>query len=195
MEDLIALDECGRMVPTDREALARAVAGLLARPREQPALLRRAGVGLLVLGRHTEAISTLERALALADDKLAIAIHINLGDAYRYFGDLEAAEPHYQQALHLCEGHAPDMLYFCFQHLGKQRLDQGRAEEARDLLEMALRQRRTKGDPSLVVATETALRLVDRAEAAARQRAGMDSSNGDQPTGTTGGRQHPGPAR
>ncbi|QMU71095.1 tetratricopeptide repeat protein [Streptacidiphilus sp. P02-A3a] len=167
MENLITLDEFGRMVPTDREALLRAVTALLDEPLEEPAPLRRAGVGLLVLGRREEAIATLERALALADNKRAVAVHINLGDAHRYGGDLEAAEPHYQRALQLCQEHAPDLRYFCLQHLGKQRLDQGRTREARALLEDALRQRRAQGDPALIAATETALRLVDRAEAAA----------------------------
>ncbi|MFE0632252.1 tetratricopeptide repeat protein [Streptomyces sp. NPDC058864] len=165
MEHLIALDENGRMVPTDQETPARTVAGLLDGPLDQPALLRRAGVGLLVLGRREEAVDLLERALAHADDRLAIAVHINLGDAHRYCGEPDAAEPHYQRALDLSEAHAPELLSFCFQHLGKQRLDQGRTAEARALLEMALRQRRAEGNPSLVAATETALRLVDRAEA------------------------------
>ncbi|MFJ4985925.1 tetratricopeptide repeat protein [Streptomyces sp. NPDC088732] len=165
MDDLIALDDYGRMVPTDREALTQAVAQLLDGPGDRPALLRRAGVGLLVLGRHNEAIRLLRQASALADGKLAIAIHLNLGDAHRYCGDLEAAEPHYQQALRLSEAGQQDMLCFCFQHLGKQRLDQGRTAEARVLLEKALRLRSGEGDSSLRSATETALRLVDRAEA------------------------------
>ncbi|MGK4585603.1 tetratricopeptide repeat protein [Kitasatospora sp. HPMI-4] len=173
MEDLITLDESGRMVPTDREALAQMVATLLDGPLDQPALLRRAGVGLLVLGRSDEAITTLTQALALADRKLAIAVHINLGDAHRYSGDLEAAEPQYQVAFQLAEAHAPDMLYFCFQHLGKQRLDQGRTKEARALLEEALQQRRAEGDPTLIAATRTALRLVDQAEGAARTADGL----------------------
>ncbi|MFF3563748.1 hypothetical protein ACFYXS_27235 [Streptomyces sp. NPDC002574] len=55
MDDLIALDGHGRMVPTDREALTLAVADLLDGPFDQPAPLPRAGVGLLVLGRRAEA--------------------------------------------------------------------------------------------------------------------------------------------
>ncbi|MFJ5218363.1 tetratricopeptide repeat protein [Streptomyces sp. NPDC088354] len=173
MDHLIALDGHGRMVPTDREALTRAVADLLDGAPDRAAPLRRAGVGLLVLGRRAEAISVLEQALALADDRVAVAVHLNLGDAHRYGGDLEAAEPHYRRALHLCQAHAPDMLSFCFQHLGKQRLDQGRTDEARALLEKALCLRRAMGDPSLTAATQTALRLVDEAEARAEAAAAV----------------------
>jgi hypothetical protein len=57
VEGLITLDDCGRMVSTDREALAQAITDLLDGPLDQPAVLRRAGTGLLVLGRHAEAIS------------------------------------------------------------------------------------------------------------------------------------------
>ncbi|MEU3657884.1 hypothetical protein AB0E67_35100 [Streptomyces sp. NPDC032161] len=106
----------------------------------------------------------LTRALALCDNKQAVAVHINLGDAHRYSGNLVAAEPHYQLALGLAEIHVPGMLSFCLQHLGKQRLDQGRVKEARNLLQTALRQRLAHGDASLVASTRDALRLVDQAE-------------------------------
>ncbi|SEK74110.1 tetratricopeptide repeat protein [Streptacidiphilus jiangxiensis] len=170
MEELIALDEAGRMVTTDREALEREVAALLDGPADEPRGLRKAGVGLLVLGRREEALRVLTQALALADEKLSVAVHINLGDAWRYGGEFEAAEPHYQQALKLAEAVAPGMLYFCFQHLGKQRLDQGRTKEARSLLERALREQLAADDPSLTEATRTALRLVDETEAARAAR-------------------------
>lgn len=101
MENLIALDENARMVPTDPGLLARTVAGLLDGPLDQPAQLRRVGVGLLVLGRHEEAVDLLERALAGAEGTFSVAVHINLGDAHRYAGDPDAAEPHYQRALRL----------------------------------------------------------------------------------------------
>ncbi|MBC3839473.1 tetratricopeptide repeat protein [Streptacidiphilus sp. 4-A2] len=106
MENLITHDESGRMVPSDREELARVVAELLDGPLDQPVLLRRAGVGLLVLGRRSEAIGLLERALALADARLAVVVHINLGDAHRYGGELEDAEPHYRSALWLSRAYA-----------------------------------------------------------------------------------------
>ncbi|MFJ1705906.1 tetratricopeptide repeat protein [Kitasatospora sp. NPDC088346] len=165
MESLITLDDRGRMVPTDRAALAESIAALLDGPLAQPGPLRQAGVGLLVLGRHHEAVRVLERALALADERRAVAVHINLGDARRYRGDPATAEPHYQEALRLAHAHAPELLYHCFQHLGKQRLEQGRTVEARTLLDEAMR--RIDGDAPLVAATATALRLADEADAAA----------------------------
>ncbi|WUD71351.1 hypothetical protein OG937_06415 [Streptomyces sp. NBC_00510] len=159
MEHLITLDDSGRMVATDRAALARAVAGLLDGPLDRPEPLRSAGLGHLVVGHHEEALALLERSLALA-----VAVHINLGDAHRYAGAL------YHRALRLAGTHAPDLLSFCFQHLGKQRLDQGRTEEARAWLDKALRRRRAQGEASLVAATEAALRLVERAGHAASRR-------------------------
>lgn len=136
MEHLITLDDSGRMVATDRAALARAVAGLLDGPLDRPEPLRSAGLGHLVVGHHEEALALLERSLALA-----VAVHINLGDAHRYAGAL------YHRALRLAGTHAPDLLSFCFQHLGKQRLDQGRTEEARAWLDKALRRRRAQERP------------------------------------------------
>jgi tetratricopeptide (TPR) repeat protein len=153
------------MVPADRGALERFVAGLLAGPLDRPGVLRQAGVGLLVLGRHKEAVRLLRRALDLAaDGRQAIPVHINLGDAHRYGGDTEAAEPHYREALRLAETGHPDLVHFCLQHLAKQRLDQGRTAEARALLEEVLRLRRALGDASLLVSTRETLRLVAQAE-------------------------------
>ncbi|MCX5213737.1 tetratricopeptide repeat protein [Kitasatospora sp. NBC_00240] len=164
---LIVLDAGGRMVPKDREALERAVADLLGGPLDRPDVLRRAGVGLLVLGRHDEAVRLLRRASALAgDDGRAVAVHLNLGDAQRYRGDLDAAESAYRKALRLAHAHAPHLLSYCFQHLGKQRLDQGRTAEARAFLEEALRRRRAAEDLDLIASTESALRLVEQAEQA-----------------------------
>jgi len=156
------------MVPTDREALTRRVAELLDGPLDRPGPLRLAGVGSLALGRHDEAARLLERSLALADDRYAVAVHINLGDAHRYQGRLEAAETHYQEALRLAESSAPHMRYSCFQHLGKQRLDQGRTPEARALLESAAGEQAVKDDPAISAATQAVLRLIEDAEAAER---------------------------
>lgn len=113
VEHLITLDDSGRMVPTDRAAPARAVAGLIDGPLDGPGPLRRAGLGLLVPGRHAEAVAFLERSLALADERFAVAVHIDLGDAHRCAGAPDAAGPHYRQALRLAEEHAPDLLSFC----------------------------------------------------------------------------------
>ncbi|MFD8079565.1 tetratricopeptide repeat protein [Streptomyces sp. NPDC059718] len=170
MEHLITLDDSGRMVATDRAALARAVAGLLDGPLDRPEPQCRTGLGHLVPGHHEEAVALLERSLALAGERSAVAVHINLGDAHRYAGALDAAEAHYQRALRLAGTHAQDLLSFCFQHLGKQRLDQGRTEEARAWLDKAPQRRRAQGEASLVASSEAALRLVERAGHAASRR-------------------------
>lgn len=142
------------MVPVDRDALTADVVKHL----------RQAAVGLVALGRHQDAVTVLTKALTLADEKRSVALHLNLGDAHRYAGELEAAEPHYQRARQLAEVHTPGLMSFCFQHLGKQRLDQGRLVEARALLEAALALRVAQGDPELVESTKAALRMVSSVE-------------------------------
>ncbi|MFF7209305.1 tetratricopeptide repeat protein [Streptomyces sp. NPDC008238] len=92
-----------------------------------------------MLGRHEEAVAFLERSLALADERFAVAVHINLGDAHRCAGAPDAAGPHYRQALRLAEEHAPDLLSFCCRHPGRHGLEQGRTEEAREWPAKALR--------------------------------------------------------
>lgn len=154
MGDLIGLDDAGRMVATDRDALTADVVNHL----------RQAAVGLVALGSHQDAVVLLTKALELADDRRSVALHLNLGDAHRHAGDLEAAEPHYQRARRLAEAHAPGLVSFCFQHLGKQRLDQGRIVEARALLETAMALRVAQGDAELIESTEAALRLVSFVE-------------------------------
>ncbi|MFJ8045238.1 tetratricopeptide repeat protein [Kitasatospora sp. NPDC096147] len=154
MDHLITLDAAGRMVPADRPALERYVAERLGGTRE----LRKAGVGLLALGRLPEALTTLERALAHAEGTGRVAVRINLGDAHRYAGDLAAAEPHYLEALRLARADHPELTHYCLQHLGKHRTDQGRLPEARAALAEALTLRQHLGDPALVASTEAALR-------------------------------------
>ncbi|MFC9330858.1 tetratricopeptide repeat protein [Kitasatospora sp. NPDC057015] len=168
MDSLITLDDRGRMVPTDRAALTQFVAGLLDGSLDRPADLRHAGVGLLVLGRHEEAVRLLERALLSVEGRAVVAVHINLGDAHRYRGAFEQAEPHYLEALRLAREAHPGMVHFCLQHLGKQRLDQGQIPAARSLLRLALRQRQALGDVDLIAATRNALRLVEESVAEGR---------------------------
>jgi len=165
------MDERGRMVPQDRTALERAVAELEQADPRDARQLRLLGVGLLVLGRLNEAIERLRAALSAAGDDggRAVAIHINLADAYRYAGRSDEAEHHYRYALALARAKAPERVHFSLQHLGKQRLDQERIAEARELFREALRHRETLGDLGLVESTRTALRLVDEAEASARR--------------------------
>ncbi|GAA3047135.1 hypothetical protein GCM10020229_68140 [Kitasatospora albolonga] len=158
MDHLITLDPTGRMVPTDRPALEHHVTALLATAPTDARELRQAGVGLLALGRLPDATALLERALAAAEGPTRVAVRINLGDAHRYAGALDAAEPHYREALRLARADHPGLVHFCLQHLGKHRTDQGRLAEARTLLTEALTLRQLLGDASLVASTEAALR-------------------------------------
>ncbi|MFI5533852.1 tetratricopeptide repeat protein [Kitasatospora sp. NPDC051853] len=157
MDHLITLDATGRMVPADRPALERAVAALLTTAPTDPRELRRAGVGLLALGRLPDATALLAQALTRAEGPTRIAVRINLGDAHRYAGALDKAEPHYREALRLARAEHPGLAHFCLQHLGKHRTDQGRLAEARTLLTEALTLRQVLGDADLVASTEAAL--------------------------------------
>jgi len=165
--ELSRLDARGRMVPRDRAALERLVkshTGELVDARH----MRQLGVALLVLGRRSEALTVLGSALAICErdgeTARSAAIHINIGDVHRYGGDFSAAEPHYQKALRIAQSTAPELLSFAWQHLGKQRLDEGRTTEARDCLNQALALREASGDPALTAATRAALSLVEAAE-------------------------------
>ncbi|WP_158288211.1 tetratricopeptide repeat protein [Streptomyces sp. ICBB 8177] len=162
LDGLIRHDDAGRMVPVDAEAVEHVVRRLLDDASAPCARLREAGVGLIVLGRYEQARTVLRRALALADERQAVAVHINLGDAHRYDGDLDGAERHYRDALRTAREVRPAAVHFCLQHLGKQRVDQGRIAEAVALLREALALRETLGDPALVMATREALRLAVR---------------------------------
>ncbi|HWG26042.1 tetratricopeptide repeat protein [Actinospica sp.] len=167
MHDLISLDGRGRMVPRDRAALEQLVDSLSGET-EDSRRMRQLGVGLLVLGRHSEALRVLRAALAMCEHDgetaRAAAIHINMGDAHRYGGDLSAAEPHYQAALGIAEATAPELLAYAWQHLGKQRLDEGRTAEARSYFNLTLAARETSGDSELAASARAALRLVDAVE-------------------------------
>jgi tetratricopeptide (TPR) repeat protein len=167
MSTEVTYDDRLRVVPVDRAAYAAAVetmkadlTALVSGPptasTEVSRLLRQVGRGLLALGEYAEALSYLERALRLAgaDPGARTKVLINLGDAYRYAGDLSRAEPRYLEALHIAPAELRD---FALQHLGKHRIDQGRLDEAEDLLREALDLRTTKGDPELISCTQQAL--------------------------------------
>lgn len=166
LDGLIMMDERQRMVPVDPEELRRAVDRLL-RAEASVSTLRHAGIGLFVLGEFTraeqvlrEALALAESAVAAADPKPVIAVRINLGDAYRYRGQLPPAGVQYREALQLARAASPDSVDFALQHLGKWHLDRGDPAAAESCLREALVLRQAKGDPELIRSTEATLRLV-----------------------------------
>ncbi|MFF2082267.1 tetratricopeptide repeat protein [Nocardia sp. NPDC058176] len=148
-------DERLRMIPVDPESLAARVA--VADPRDF-AGFRRLGIALMLLGRHDEALDRLDRALELADtQQRRITVWINLGDVYRYQGEPGPAETLYRRALEASRALDPDLVSFAAHHLGKSLAEQHRPDEARLLLNEALRLRVADGEPELVESTRTAL--------------------------------------
>ncbi|GAA1909428.1 hypothetical protein GCM10009716_19240 [Streptomyces sodiiphilus] len=157
-----------RMVPADPGRYRELVAGLdreVAEARKAGTvtvgLLRRAGVGHLVLRELAEAEELLTEALRLCEGEDAprrqVAVLINLGDAHRYGGDLAAAWPCYRRALWLARERCPEVTDFALQHMGKHRTDAGDFAAAERLLTEALWLRREKEDPELLASTEQAL--------------------------------------
>ncbi|MEU2252034.1 phosphotransferase [Nocardia xishanensis] len=152
-------DERLRMVPVDPEALAVRVAQ--ARP-DDFASFRQTGLELMLLGRHEEALDHLDRALELARaPRQRLSVWINLADVYRYRGDAPTAEILYRRAVEAARGSDAEALSFAAQHLGKALAEQGRLDEARELLNEALRLRVAEGDIELIESTRTALDGLD----------------------------------
>ncbi|MFG2618019.1 tetratricopeptide repeat protein [Streptomyces sp. NPDC048507] len=172
LQHLITQDENLRMVPTDRDALTAAAAGLrdeLRNPAADPArrrmLTRWAGIASLALGDYQSARAFLRQALDLAtaggNPRAVIATQLNLGDAYRYAGELETAEALYRSALDTARAQQPDLLDFALQHFAKHLMEAGDLAGARTYLREALRLRQAKGDAELIESTQAA---VDRVE-------------------------------
>ncbi|WP_435591790.1 phosphotransferase [Nocardia sp. bgisy118] len=148
-------DERLRMVPVDPEGLAARVAQ--AHP-DDFASFRQTGLELMLLGRHDEALDHLDRALELARaPRQQLSVWINLADVYRYRGDAPTAEILYRRAVEDARGTDAEALSFAAQHLGKALAEQGRLDEARELLTEALRLRVAEGDIELIESTRTAL--------------------------------------
>ncbi|GEM31990.1 hypothetical protein NN3_29970 [Nocardia neocaledoniensis NBRC 108232] len=149
-------DERLRMIPADPETLAARVA--VADPGDFGGL-RRLGIALMLLGRHEEALDRLDQALALADTEgRRITVWINLADVYRYQGEATRAELLYRRALEASRAlDDPELVSFAAHHLGKSLAEQHRPNEARDLLNVAMRLRVAEGDSELIESTRAAL--------------------------------------
>jgi tetratricopeptide (TPR) repeat protein len=188
LELLSRYDDRGRQVPADVAAISAAAATAADRLESAESvgettaalvLLGYLGVAHRLLGETKEATRLLRCALAMArsaGNKRAEAIMlIRLGEALRYGGDLDAAEPHYREAVVIVRANLGSLAIledFAFQHLGKCRMEQGDTVEAVSCLERALELRRAKGDPSLIASTESALSLARSAPPAARRLPG-----------------------
>ncbi|MFD4443335.1 phosphotransferase [Nocardia sp. NPDC058519] len=153
-------DERLRMIPVDPETLAVRVA--LADPNDFPGL-RRLGIALMLLGRYDEALDRLDQALELADtEQRRVTVWINLADVYRYQGEPGHAEILYRRALHASRVlDDPDLVSFATHHLGKSLAEQHRPQEARRLLNEAMRLRVADGDSELIESTRAALDHLD----------------------------------
>lgn len=99
-----------------------------------------------------------------------VAVRINLGDALRYAGDLQAAAAQCEPALALVRQSVPDRVDFALQHYGKHLIDAGRTDQAIVCLREALRLRQAKGDKELIDSTIKALGLVGCGDGHADQR-------------------------
>lgn len=118
-------------------------------------------------GRTADALVQMEAALAvqqriLGADDPALAIGLNnIGTLYREIGDYARATPPLRRALHIATGESqprPPLLVQIRQNLGLVLLLDGRAAEARDLLEAPI-----EGDGQ-VIATSRAMQQVYLAE-------------------------------
>lgn len=167
--ELIAIGNDGRMYATEPDKLRRLVHFSLARePRLTQPELRQAGVGLIALGDYAHAQRVLSDAVERASTPhQQVAAFVNLGDAHRYPGDLEAAEPLYQRAIATARAECPATLHFALQHYGKHLIDARKPRLAVDVLNEVLEMRRLIGDPSLIASTRQAL---NAARAAVGQR-------------------------
>jgi tetratricopeptide (TPR) repeat protein len=122
------------------------------------------GNGYRVLYQTVRAVQYLEKALDLArqeeDLQEELRALIRLGEALKYDDRHEAALACFEQALAISSykdlEHYRD---YALQHMGKCLLELGEYEHALLRFEEALELRRKKNDPSLILATETAIVL------------------------------------
>ncbi|KJY28156.1 tetratricopeptide repeat protein [Streptomyces sp. NRRL S-495] len=174
LQHLITQDDSLRMVPTDRNELAAAVGRLREELRASPeetdpartrALTRWIGLGEMCLGHHEDARTFLRQSLDLAtaigSTGAVVATGLNLADAHRYAGDVQAADALYRSALNTARSRHPELLDFALQHTGKHLMERGDLAEARSHLQEALELRIAKGNTELVESTQAALDRVE----------------------------------
>ncbi|MFJ1755977.1 tetratricopeptide repeat protein [Kitasatospora sp. NPDC088134] len=171
---LITHDDNLRMVPTDPLELTTAVGQLHEELRALPdgadagrarVLTRWIGIGQLSLGNYDDALTFLRQSLDLAatlgNTKAVVATGLNLADAHRYAGDMQAAEALYRSALGTARSQHPELVDYALQHTGKHLMDCGDLAGAQTHLQEALRLRIAKGDTELVESTQAALDRVE----------------------------------
>ncbi|MGE7385604.1 tetratricopeptide repeat protein [Streptomyces sp. NPDC004126] len=172
LQHLITQDANLRMVPTDRDALTSAAAGLREELRapatdanRRRMLARWTGIASIALGDYQSARAFLRQALDLAtasgNTRSVVATQLNLGDAYRYAGEAQTADTLYRTALDTARAQQPDLLDFALQHYAKHLMERGDLDAARAYLGEVLRLRQAKGDTELIESTQAA---VDRVE-------------------------------
>ncbi len=120
-----------------------------------------AGFMFLCAGRTQLAIDLLEECVSrqneLGDSAAAQASRLRLVQALQASGQLEYALTLARTAVTLA---APEALHFALHHLGKVLLQGGQHHEAREVLERALRMRKSMDDASLALSTEVAIALL-----------------------------------
>ncbi|MFI6497237.1 aminoglycoside 3'-phosphotransferase [Nonomuraea typhae] len=133
--NLITYDVRHRMAVTDPAGLAGLVERAQAADVREQSELRALGLGLMLLGSYEAAAgrfrSALEQAGTPAD---VVAARIGLADVYRHRGDLPAAELMCRMTLPLARAEAPELTGRLLLLLGATLAEQGRTEEAGDVL-------------------------------------------------------------
>nr|WP_267883104.1 tetratricopeptide repeat protein [Streptomyces novaecaesareae] len=135
-------------------------------------------MGQMCLGHHEEARTILRQSLDLAaaigNTRAVVATGLNLGDAHRYAGDVQAADVLYRSALNTARSRHPELVDFALQHTGKHLMERGDLAGAQAHLQEAMRLRIAKGDAGLVESTQAALArvelLIGQADASAADR-------------------------
>jgi tetratricopeptide (TPR) repeat protein len=119
--------------------------GAEADAEQRTALELNRGAALHGLGRGTDAVAAYRRALGSASERMKSHVLTNLGNAHRTLGDLEEAARWYAQAI---EAAGDDLRArgAALSNFGELRMRQGRAAEARALLEASVEVRARAGD-------------------------------------------------
>ena len=167
-------DDALREVPADPVEMARAVAALQVElratngdDRARARLLGRLGPFLRILGRLDDAATVLMEAVDLcatrSDERDLAANRLRLAHVYQWQRRFDLSDPLFMAALAQCESEpaARPLLPFAWQHLGKDRFDQGRFAEAAAHFARALALRRREGDANLIASSAHALAVAE----------------------------------